>query len=178
MRQASVVRLRAFSPWGSGTRHISAGLENDRIIPSLGEGGQPAGGITEGGIQIHDPAQPLYGTGLVPDLLQEQPPGGRGKGRRASTLRLATAAVHADAARWYEALVGVGRETDASALADMLVGLQPSAQAYLALIAAAKAAGRLDLGRDLTEKGLGALPEGPQRQELRRVSRLLLREDG
>lgn len=72
MRQASVVRLRAFSPWGSGTRHISAGLENDRIIPSLGEGGQPAGGITEGGIQIHDPAQPLYGTGLVPDLLQEQ----------------------------------------------------------------------------------------------------------
>jgi hypothetical protein len=71
-----------------------------------------------------------------------------------------------EASRYFLALVAVGNEADANALADLVLGLEPSAKAYQSLVAAAQVAERYDLAQALLERGLAALPEGIERQRL------------
>ena len=61
------------------------------------------------------------------------------------------------AARCYEALLGTGRESEASGLAEMLLLLEPRAQAYLALATAAGNAGQPSVVRALLERARSAL---------------------
>jgi hypothetical protein len=70
-----------------------------------------------------------------------------------------------EASRYYLALLGVEREADAGALADLVLGVEPSVKAYQCLIASAQAAERNDLAQALVERGLASLPES-ERQRL------------
>ena len=71
-----------------------------------------------------------------------------------------------EASRYYLALLAVDREADGSALADLLLGVEPSAKAYQSLVAAAQVAERPEIAQALLERGLAALPEGLDRQRL------------
>ena len=78
--------------------------------------------------------------------------------------------------RVYHALLGAGREQDAAVVVEMFLGLERVAATYEALISAAIAVEREDLARALTASGLESLPEGPEREQLRRFTRSLFKE--
>jgi tetratricopeptide (TPR) repeat protein len=81
------------------------------------------------------------------------------------------------AGRYYHALLEVDRESDAGTLVELLLGLEPEVESFLALMEAALRAGRDDLARVLAERGLATLAPGPDRQTLNRFVRRVLRED-
>jgi hypothetical protein len=81
------------------------------------------------------------------------------------------------AGRYYRALLEVGREAEAATLGELLLGLEPEVESFLALIEAALWAEREDLARALAERGLAFLEPGPDRQRLQRFARRVLRED-
>ncbi len=83
----------------------------------------------------------------------------------------------AEAGRYYQVLLGAGREGEAADLVELLLAIEPCAQAYISLATGAKQAERADLAHSLSERGLSALAPGPERERLRKVTRTLLRED-
>jgi hypothetical protein len=74
-----------------------------------------------------------------------------------------------EASGYYEALLGVGREKDASDLADLLLAFEPNVRAYTSLMIGAQRAERLDRAREIYERGLAALEAPAQKQALQRV---------
>jgi hypothetical protein len=81
------------------------------------------------------------------------------------------------AGRYYHALLEVDREADAATLVELLLGLEPEVESFLALMEGALRAGREDLASALGERGLATLTPGPDRQTLNRFVRRVLRED-
>ncbi len=98
---------------------------------------------------------------------------GKGEARQDSERNL----VLAEAGRYYQALLGAGRDQEASDLVDLVLAIEPCAQAYVALITAARQAERDDVAHALSERGLSSLPPGSDRDHLRKVSRTLFREE-
>lgn len=79
-----------------------------------------------------------------------------------------------EASGYYEALLGVGREKDASDLAELLLAFEPNVRAYTALMTGAQRADRLDCARAIYERGLEELEAPAQKQALQRVGEGIL----
>ena len=77
--------------------------------------------------------------------------------------------VVAEAGRFYEVLLGAGREKDAGDLAELLLALDPRALTYTHLILAAKRSERLDLARALLDRGLARLEDPQELKQLQRT---------
>lgn len=82
-------------------------------------------------------------------------------------------------ATWsYEALLGVGRKEDADAVIEMLLALEPTAQAYVLIVGALHHTDRTQEATALREQGLARLPESSEKQRFERVTRQLLSRNG
>jgi hypothetical protein len=79
---------------------------------------------------------------------------------------------------YYEALLGVGRAEEADAVVDMLLALEPTAQAYVLMVGALHRSGRTQEATALRERGLAELPENSEKKRFERVTKQMLARAG
>jgi tetratricopeptide (TPR) repeat protein len=79
---------------------------------------------------------------------------------------------------YYDALYGLGRTPEADALIEMLLTLEPSAQAYVLMVGSLHRSGRLEQAAALREQGLAKLPENSEKKRFERVTRQILAQAG
>jgi hypothetical protein len=79
---------------------------------------------------------------------------------------------------YYEALLGVGRTEEADAVVEMLLALEPTAQAYVLMVGALHRSGRTQEATELRERGLAKLPENSEKKRFERVTRQMLARAG
>ena len=79
---------------------------------------------------------------------------------------------------YYEALHGVGRKDEADAVIEMLLTLEPSAQAYVLMVGALHGSGRLAEATALRDQGMAKLPEGGEKKRFERVTKQVLSRAG
>jgi hypothetical protein len=98
------------------------------------------------------------------------------QGKRDIAIQSSGNRISFDAGRYYEALGGVGRPEEAEAVAELLLVMEPTAQAYISLVTAAKRLGQLEKAEAWRQRGLATLKEDGEKVRFERVTRLLLRE--
>jgi len=72
-----------------------------------------------------------------------------------------------EASSYYEALLGSGREQDATGLADLVLAFETDAHAFTLFLLAARRVGRADVAQAILERGLQVLAAPAEREKLR-----------
>lgn len=79
---------------------------------------------------------------------------------------------------YYQALYGVGRKAEADAVIEMLLALEPSAQAYVLMVGVLHRTERVEEAAALREQGLAKLPDNSEKKRFELVTRKILARAG